>query len=137
MANQDPLGNQVPSGSTPADDSDLHGNGANPYASGSPARKLGASAGTDRFASSPGGAGPAQGPYYMNPPTSGAGNPYSGGAQDQYGAASDLGMSGGLDALYGDLVSNRQPAYDGMPTDQQRRIDSGIDDSLVPPDQQR
>jgi hypothetical protein len=133
------------------DDSNLRDNGGNPHANGTPGINGSASAGTDRFSSSPGASasGPAQGAYYQNPPASGAGNPYSaGGPPDINGATTDLGMGGGLDAVYREALSEQpademrggreNPSQPKQPTILEYYIDNGAGfDEAVPPDRQR
>ncbi|HEX9038178.1 MAG TPA: hypothetical protein VF808_14435 [Ktedonobacterales bacterium] len=102
-------------GGTPADDSDLHSNGDNPYSAGSPRVDLtsaGTSAGYGLGSSAPLG-------YYTNPPVSGAGNPHSQGAQGWDSGAIDFG------ALYDDVLSSRQPSPSPQPTASDVYTDEG------------
>ncbi|HLZ24170.1 MAG TPA: hypothetical protein VKQ30_18810 [Ktedonobacterales bacterium] len=92
---------------TPADDSDLRSSSANPYSAGSQVDATGPGTGA--------GYGPlstAPSEYYSNPATVG-GNPAPEGRpfSHDWSSGSDPTdyMSGNLDALYGDIMQNRQP----------------------------
>ncbi len=117
---------------------DLHSNGNNPYAQGSPAVDLADDTGS-HFA--PFGSG-TPGAYYLNSPAA-AGNPYSGGSAGQYDPGNAY-VSSGMDNAYGNILGYQGEAYgdagdpnSGNPNQQGIRQDTGQDDSLLPPDQRR